>query len=96
MTQKRLSSISSSVEIFNEIEVPYENVTKKSGFKCNLTYVKQTITLIMMIIIIILTIIMIFTVTVIILNITLKRRKVISLVIAVCCGITHHTVLGST
>ena len=39
--------------------------------------------------------IMILTITVLLVKISLKCRKVISIVIDVCCGITHHTVLAS-
>ena len=38
MTQKRLSSLSSNAELFNEIKGPYENILKNNGFKCKLSY----------------------------------------------------------
>ena len=43
MIQKRLSSLSKTVEIFKKIKIPYESALKNSGFKTSLSYVKDII-----------------------------------------------------
>ena len=41
MTQKRLSSLTKTKEIFDKRKVPYEKNLKNSGFKTSLSYVQN-------------------------------------------------------